>query len=144
MNSNAPLTAEQKRLVQESFALVAPIADQAASLFYDRLFEIAPALRELFSDDMDEQKRKLMAAIKVAVKGLDDPERLVPVVQDLGRRHQTYGVTETDYGTVAEALLWTLEQGLGEAFTPEVKDAWTAVYTLLASVMTEAARDEAA
>jgi hemoglobin-like flavoprotein len=138
------ISVEQKNLVQETFAMVLPIADQAAGLFYDRLFEIAPALRDLFSDDIDEQKRKLMAAIKVAVKGLDDPDRLVPVIQDLGRRHQAYGVSDADYATVAEALLWTLEQGLGEAFTPEVKDAWTAVYTLLATVMTEAAHAAAA
>lgn len=129
----------QKSLVQESFALVEPIAEQAAELFYGRLFEIAPQLRALFKGDMAEQQRKLMAVLKVAVAGLDDPDKLVPVVQALGRRHADYGVSESDYETVAEALLWTLGQGLGEAFTPEVEAAWAAVYGLLAGVMIEAA-----
>ncbi len=134
----------QKQMVQETFALVEPIAEEAAAIFYDRLFDIAPPMRELFKGDLAEQKRKLMATIKVAVAGLDDPERLVPVVQDLGRRHKDYGVKDADYGTVGDALLWTLEQGLGPAFTPDVRAAWTAVYMLLAGVMTEAANAAAA
>ncbi len=129
----------QKQLVQESFTLVEPIAEQAAELFYNRLFEIAPELKALFKGDITEQQRKLMATLKIAVAGLDDPERLVPMVQKLGQRHKGYGVVDENYDTVAQALLWTLEQGLGENFTPEVCDAWTAVYTLLASVMIEAA-----
>jgi hemoglobin-like flavoprotein len=133
------VTQEQKILVQESFALVEPIADQAAELFYNRLFEIAPELKPLFKGDMAEQQRKLMATLKIAVAGLDDPERLIPIVQKLGERHKGYGVADENYDTVAQALLWALEQGLGENFTPEVCEAWTAVYTLLASVMIEAA-----
>jgi len=129
----------QKQLVQESFALVEPIAEQAAKLFYNRLFEIAPELKALYKGDIAEQQRKLMATLKIAVAGLDDPERLVPGVQKLGQRHKGYGVVDENYNIVAQALLWTLEQGLGDKFTPEVCDAWTAVYTLLASVMIEAA-----
>lgn len=138
------VTYHQKQLVQETFAMVVPIADEAAAIFYDRLFDIAPAIAELFSGDMAEQKRKLMAALKVAVAGLDDPERLVPIIQDLGRRHQGYGVKDADYATVAEALIWTLEQGLGDAFTADVKGAWISVYMLMSSLMIEAAHAAAA
>ncbi len=130
---------DQKALVQETFAIVETIADQAAELFYDRLFEVAPNFRQRFPEDMAEQKRKLMATLKIAVAGLDDPDRLIPIVQELGKRHKGYGVEAGDYTTVAGALLWTLEQGLGEAYTPEVIDAWAAVYGLLSTVMIEAA-----
>lgn len=134
---------DQISLVQETFALVEPIAEKAAELFYGRLFEIAPHVRPLFKGDMAEQQRKLMAVLKVAVAGLNDPDRLVPTVQALGRRHAEYGVSEADYDSVAAALLWTLGQGLGEAFTPQVETAWTAVYGLLAGVMIEAANTPA-
>jgi hemoglobin-like flavoprotein len=137
--NDSPLGPKQKRLVQESFAKVEPIAEAAAALFYDKLFELDPGLKTLFKTDIKEQGRKLMATLKLAVKGLDDLEKLVPVVQDLGRRHAGYGVQSAHYGTVAEALLWALEQGLKDDFTPEVKEAWTAVYALLAETMVEAA-----
>ena len=129
------VTEAQRALVQESFAKVAPIADKAAELFYDRLFEIDPDLRILFKDDMAEQRRKLMETLQFAVTGLDTPDQLVPAVRELGRRHKGYGVADADYDTVGTALLWTLEKGLGEGFTDEVRDAWTAVYGLLAGVM---------
>jgi len=135
------LTPTQKTLVQESFAKVAPIADAAAVLFYGRLFEIDPSLQRMFRGDMAEQRRKLMQMLVGAVKGLDHLDRLVPVVQDLGRRHAAYGVMDAHYDTVGSALLWTLEKGLGDAFTPEVKDAWAAVYGLLATTMKDAARE---
>ncbi len=137
--NDGPLGPKQKRLVQESFAKVEPIAEAAAELFYNKLFELDPGLKALFKTDIKEQGRKLMATLKLAVKGLDDLEKLVPVVRDLGRRHAGYGVRDAHYGTVAEALLWTLEQGLKDDFTPEVKEAWTAVYALLAETMVEAA-----
>jgi hemoglobin-like flavoprotein len=114
------VTQHQKVLVQETFAMVEPIADQAAELFYNRLFETAPELKSLFKGDIAEQQRKLMATLKIAVDELDDPERLIPIVQILGVRHNAYGVEDSHYDTVAQALLWTLEQGLGESFTPEV------------------------
>ena len=134
------VTDTQKVLVQESFAAVAPIADDAAVLFYRRLFELDPSLERMFRGDMAEQRRKLMQMLTAAVKGLDRLEQLVPVVEDLGRRHAGYGVADAHYDTVGAALLWTLEQGLGEAFTPDVQDAWAAVYGLLARTMKNAAK----
>ena len=139
----AALTTHQIKLVQESFAKVAPIAETAAALFYKRLFELDAGLVWLFPTELTEQGRKLMTMIGVAVGGLSDLEALVPAVQDLGRRHVGYGVDAQDYGTVGQALLWTLEQGLGAAFTPEVREAWTAVYTLLAQTMIAAAETQA-
>src|ERR1044071_9640546 len=135
------LTVHQKTLVQESFAIVAPIADDAAALFYRRLFELDPSLQHMFRGDMAEQRRKLMQILTAAVKGLDRLEQLVPVVQDLGRRHATYGVEERHYETVGAALLWTLEKGLGKAFAPETKEAWATVYGILATTMQDAARE---
>ncbi len=130
----------QIALVQQSFAQVEPIAETAAALFYQRLFELDPALSKLFKGDMQEQGRKLMTMIAAAVRGLNDLNKLVPVVQALGLRHAGYGVAERDYDTVGAALLWTLERGLGPAFSAEVKAAWTAVYGLLAKTMIDAAR----
>jgi hemoglobin-like flavoprotein len=135
------LTAAQKDLVQNSFKSIATIADDAAILFYQKLFELDPSLKPMFRGDMAEQRKKLMQMLTAAVKGLDRLEQLVPVVQDLGRRHGAYGVQESHYETVGAALLWTLEAGLGRDFTPEVKEAWTAVYGLLATTMKNAARD---
>jgi hemoglobin-like flavoprotein len=134
------VTDTQKVLVQESFAVVAPIADEAAVLFYRRLFELNPSLERMFRGDMAEQRRKLMQMLTAAVRGLDRLDQLVPVVEDLGRRHAAYGVADAHYDTVGAALLWTLEQGLGEAFTPDVQDAWASVYGLLANTMKNAAK----
>ena len=132
------MTPEQVGLVQSTWARVVPIKETAAELFYGRLFELDPALRSLFKGDMQEQGRKLMAMINVAVSALDRIDTLVPAVKDLGRRHVAYGVKVADYGTVATALLWTLEKGLGDAFTPAAKEAWTATYMVLAKTMQEA------
>jgi hemoglobin-like flavoprotein len=129
------LTPEQKVLVQQSFALVEPIADTAAELFYARLFELDPSLRALFSGDLREQGRKLMQMIAVAVRGLDHLETIVPAVQALGRRHVAYGVKPEHFVTVGMALIWTLQQGLGSAFTPEVREAWSTVFGVLATTM---------
>ena len=133
------MTPEQKVLVQTTFATVAPIADTAASLFYGKLFELDPSLKPLFKVDITEQGRKLMQMIGMAVAGLDRPAELLPIVRQLGVRHVQYGVKDAHYDTVAAALIWTLEQGLGPAFTPEAREAWVAVYTLLAGTMKEAA-----
>ena len=129
----------QKELVQTSFEQVRPIADAAAALFYNRLFELDPTLRPLFKGDMKEQGRKLMDMITLAVKGLDRPEALLPALAALGRRHAGYGVNKHDYETVGEALIWTLEQGLGPGFTPDVREAWEAIYGFVAGAMREAA-----
>ena len=129
------MTPENQALVRDLFALVVPIAPRAAALFYDRLFELDPSLRPLFTGDMREQGRKLMAMIGMAVASLDTLETIVPAVADLGRRHTSYGVQPAHYDTVGAALLWTLDQELGEAFTPAVEAAWKEVYTTLAAVM---------
>lgn len=133
------MTPEQKDLVQTTFADVVPIADTAAKLFYGKLFELDPELKSLFKGDMEEQGRKLMQIIATAVNGLDRLDEIVPVVEDLGKRHVGYGVKDKDYNTVGTALLWTLKQGLDSSFTPEVEEAWTVVYTLLADTMKNAA-----
>jgi len=130
---------QEIKILQESFSLVEPIAETAASLFYARLFELDPALRPLFKSDLKVQGEKLMSTIKLVVVGLDNPEKVIPAVQNLGRRHVDYGVQPQHYATVGEALLWTLEKGLGDAYTPEVDNAWKNAFTLLSSLMLEAA-----
>ena len=126
-------------LIRSSFAKVVPIADTAAGLFYDRLFELDEGLRPLFHSDLERQGRLLMQMIATAVDNLDDLERLVPLVQKLGERHRLYGVEPGHYDTVGAALLWTLEQGLGEHYTSDVAQAWCNAYGLLSGVMQDAA-----
>jgi hemoglobin-like flavoprotein len=138
------MTPEQVKLVKESFAKVVPIAEDAAAMFYGKLFELNPDYKALFKGDMKEQGKKLMKMIGTAVNSLDRLEEVVPAVQDMGRRHVGYGVKKEDYGVVGEALIWTLGEGLGEAFTDETKDAWVEVYTILATTMIEAAEEQAA
>jgi len=138
------MTPEQIKLVTESWEKVKPISEVAAELFYGKLFELDPSLKPLFSGDMKEQGRKLMAMINTAVNSLKNVETIVPAVQDLGRRHVGYGVKDEHYDTVAAALLWTLGQGLGDAFTDDVKQAWTDTYVLLATTMKDAAASAAA
>jgi hemoglobin-like flavoprotein len=129
------MTSREIYLVQSSWQKVLPIADQAAEMFYGRLFEIAPQVGTLFKGDMNAQGRKLMGMINTAVDGLAELDRIVPSVKDLGRRHSGYGVTDAHYESVGEALIWTLQQGLGKAFTAEVREAWISTYTLLAETM---------
>jgi hemoglobin-like flavoprotein len=121
--------------VQSSWAKVLPIAEQAAELFYGRLFEVYPEVKPLFKGDMQAQGRKLMTMLNTAVNALTNLEAIVQPVKDMGARHARYGVGSADYGKVADALLWTLAQGLGDDFTPEVKGAWVEVYTLVADTM---------
>lgn len=132
------MTPEQVELVQNSWIQVTPIAEKAAELFYGKLFELDPALKSLFKGDMTEQGRKLMSMISTAVTSLNKLETILPAVEQLGERHAGYGVTDEDYDKVGTALLWTLQTGLGDAFTPEVKEAWTLTYITLASVMKKA------
>lgn len=132
----------QIKLIQQSFAAVEPIADQAAALFYNRLFELDPSLRAMFKGDLAVQGKKLMMMLKAVVNGLSQLESILPAVKALGSRHSGYGVEDAHYDTVGEALLWTLDQGLGDAFTPEVEEAWVTAYTLLATTMKEAMVDE--
>lgn len=135
---------DQKQLIRQTFAQVEPIAHVAAALFYGRLFEIAPATRELFRDDpwtpgMVRQGTMLMQTLRVAVAHLDTLEAVLPSIRELARRHVGYGVQPTHYDAVGAALLWALEQGLGDAFTPAVREAWAALYTTLATAMQQAA-----
>jgi hemoglobin-like flavoprotein len=130
-------------LIRASFARVAPMQGTVADLFYDHLFAVSPKLRGLFPADLREQKRKLMQMISTAVGGLSDLNALVPAVKALGARHSGYGVTAEHYLLVGEALLWTLELGLGPDFTPEVRSAWTRVYQVLAATMQAGAAEAA-
>jgi len=133
------MTQEQIALVQRSFQAVQPILEGAAALFYERLFTLDPSLRALFRGSPDEQARKLAQALTVVVTSLDRPEQIRVAVEGLGRRHVGYGVRDAHYATVGEALIWTLEQGLGAAFTADVRDAWGAAYGWLAFTMQRAA-----
>ena len=134
------MTPEQIALVQTSFEKVVPIADTAAALFYGRLFETAPEVRPLFKGEIDQQGRKLMQALTMVVRSLDRLDTVMPAVTALARRHVDYGVTDAHYPVVGSALLWTLGQGLGDSFTPEVEAAWAAAYGILAGAMIAAAQ----
>jgi nitric oxide dioxygenase len=129
------VTPSQIKLVQESFSKVAPISDQAAVLFYDRLFEVAPQVRALFPDEMSEQRKKLMATLAVVVNGLTNLEAVLPAASALAKRHVGYGAKPEHYPVVGGALLWTLEKGLGDAWTPELAEAWAAAYGTLSGFM---------
>ena len=136
------MTETQIRLVQQSFEQVRPIADTAADMFYTRLLDVNPSLRLMFRTGRREQGRKLMSMLAVAVSGLSRLDQILPAVEELGRRHAQYGVRDEHYAPVAEALLWTLEKGLAEAFTHDVRTAWEAAYTLLASAMQRGAASQ--
>ena len=129
------MTPDQVKIVQDSFAMVAPIADQAATIFYDRLFEVAPSVKAMFPSDLTAQRKKLMATLAVVVNGLSDLESVLPAASALAIRHVSYGAKAEHYPVVGAALLWTLEQGLGEAWTPEAAAAWTAAYGTLSGYM---------
>ena len=138
------MTPEKIELVQATWARVVPIADQAADLFYGKLFELDGSLKELFPEDMTEQKKKLLQTLAFCVNGLNELGEIVPTVQALGRRHVDYKVKPEQYGTVGAALLWTLEQGLGHAWNAKVAEAWTEVYGVLSTTMKDAAAESAA
>jgi hemoglobin-like flavoprotein len=129
------MTPEQVKAIQESFTKVIPISEQAADLFYGRLFEIAPDVKPLFRGDMKEQGRKLMATLGVVVNGLSNLESVLPAASALAKRHVDYGVKAADYAPVGAALLWTLEKGLGEQWTSDLAAAWTAAYIILSDFM---------
>lgn len=135
------MTPNQIQLVSTTWAAVRPISDTAARLFYQRLFELDPSLRPMFRGDLEQQGRMLMAALNLAVTGLSRWETLQPALCQLGARHAGYGVQPAHYDTVGAALLWTLHQGLGEACTPEVVEAWAAAYAAIAGVMQAASAD---
>lgn len=130
------MTPRQIELVETSFQQVATQADKAADIFYERLFAVSPEVRALFSPDLGEQKKKLMQTLEVAVTNLRFLDRVMPEIKEMGRRHVTYGVTVPHYALVGGALIWTLQHMLGPDFTPEMRAAWTEVYTTLATAMT--------
>lgn len=138
------MTPHQIQLVRSSYALVAPQAIAVAALFYGHLFEMQPSLRPLFRGDIGAQGAKLMQMLTAAVAGLDRIGALAPILQNLGRRHAQYGVKDEHYACVGAALLWTLEQGLGDCFTTEVREAWGTAYSLLADAMQSGAQLRAA
>lgn len=129
------MTPDQVKLVQQSFSKVAPISDQAATIFYDRLFEVAPQVRAMFPADMTEQKKKLMATLSVVVNGLGDLSSVLPAASALAKRHVAYGAKPEHYPVVGSALLWTLEKGLGSAWNSDVAAAWIAAYGTLSGFM---------
>jgi nitric oxide dioxygenase len=129
------MTPDQVSLVQDSFAKVAPISEQAAVIFYDRLFEVAPGVRSMFPADLTQQRKKLMATLAVVVNGLGDLQSVLPAASALAKRHVSYGAKPEHYPVVGSALLWTLEKGLGEAWTPDVAAAWTEAYGTLSGYM---------
>ena len=136
------MTPRQIDLIRTSWSAVEPISDAAARLFYDRLFESDPAIKRLFAKtDMQAQRGILMQTLALLVSSLDEFERVVPVLEALGRVHAGYGVRQRHYDTVEAALLWALDRGLGEAFDDETADAWATAYSAVASVMIEAAAD---
>lgn len=142
MNTVSVITPAQIALVKTTWARVVPIADTAASLFYQRLFETSPQLAPLFDGvDLPAQRKKLVKAINMVVMSLERIEALVPMIRDLGRRHVGYGVEEAHYGQVGSALLWTLETGLGDDWSDEAMMAWTVAYQLLADTMIAGARE---
>ncbi len=132
------MTPTQVELVQSSFAKVVPIAPQAAALFYGRLFETHPEVKPLFKGDMAEQGAKLMATLGTVVRSLNRLDEILPTVKTLAVRHNAYGVKPAHYTAVGDSLIWTLEQGLGDAFTPETREAWLTAYGALSGVMIEA------
>jgi hemoglobin-like flavoprotein len=139
------MTPQQQTLIRDTWAQVTPIADTAASLFYDRLFELDPAIARMFSaTDMAAQRRNLVQTLAVVVKSIDSLESILPAVEALGRRHAGYGVKPAHFATVGQALLDTLAVGLGERFTPAARAAWTEAYELLAGVMIAAASSDEA
>jgi hemoglobin-like flavoprotein len=138
------MTPEQIELVQNSFAKIRPAASDVAKLFYNRLFQIAPQVRPMFPENMDDQGKKLMAVLGTAVQSLTNLPALVPVLEKLARNHLAYGVEEAHYDVVGEVLLWTLEQGLGDDFTEETREAWVQTYAIVSQTMCNAAYAKAA
>ena len=133
------MTPQQIALVQNTFDKIIPISTEVAKLFYQRLFELDPKLKSLFKGDIDAQGKKLMEALGNAICGLNNIDKVVVILEELGARHVTYGVKAEHYDTAGKALIWTLKQGLDNLFTKDVEIAWLEAYRLLSSVMKSAA-----
>ena len=135
------MTSEEISLLKSSFQKIGPIAEQAAALFYARLFELDPSLRELFEGDLVTQSRRLWQTLGFAIHGLEHLDTLAPAARQFGLRHASYHVKQSHYDSIGEALLWTLSKGLGVDFTSEMRAAWGKIYWLLAETMKAGARD---
>lgn len=137
------MTPARVQLVRDTWALVLPIQQQAAALFYERLFQIAPEVQPLFRGDKVEQGAKLMAALNTLVLSLGRMEQMLPMARELAIRHVAWGVQPAHYEQVGQALLWTLRKGLGDAATPEVMTGWAEAYGELSGAMKAAAYGDA-
>lgn len=129
------VTAEQVYLLRKSFAIVERHPEVAALVFYRELFLIEPGLRGLFRNDIAAQAAKLMEMLSAAIRLLDEPARLIPVLEDLGRRHAGYGVEARHYAVVRQALVAMLRRVLDRELTPEVRAAWGALYDVVEASM---------
>lgn len=138
------MTPEQKQIVKDTWSMVLPIKQQAAEMFYNRLFDQYPEVRPYFKSDMTEQGEKLMAMLNQAVISLDNIEALIEPLKQAGKAHREYGVLAEDYAKVGASFLWTLEQGLGDAYNADVQEAWATTYQTLSSVMIDGAQYPAA
>jgi hemoglobin-like flavoprotein len=136
------MTTHQIHTIRQTFSLIAPMPDAVATAFYGRLFELDPTLRSMFPTTLVDQGRKLLQVLGAAVGMLNRPDQLMPVLESLGKRHAGYGVRDEHYDTVGEALLWTLQQGLGPLYTPEVEAAWASLYNTISTTMKNAAAQE--
>jgi len=136
------MNAHQVTLVQQSFEKVAALGEKVAELFYAELFAIDPSLRQMFSGNMQEQHRKLLSALAMVIRSLHTPEKIIGPAQKLAVKHLDYGVIPIHYTYVGNALLRTLKKGLGDQFTPELRDAWVDAFRILATVMKQAAYGE--
>jgi hemoglobin-like flavoprotein len=126
--------------VRSSFDRLWPTSTRTASLFYERLFEIAPEVRPLFRKDIDEQKRKFIATLAVIVGSLDNSSKLISLTDTLARQHGNFGVQPAHYTIVGEALMWSLERGLGDQWTPGVAESWSKAYGIISTFMIEHGR----
>lgn len=133
------MTHEQINLIQQNFNSIAPRAEDVATVFYNRLFAMKPTLRLLFPADLTEQKKKLMTTLALTIKSLGEADKLIPVLENLGRKHALYGVRKEHYDIVGTALLLTLRDALGKEFTAEARDAWAQMYDFVAGTMKRAA-----
>ena len=128
-------TRSDNPMLRATLAPVVADPDGFATRFYDRLFDRAPALRRLFPIDMTLQRMKLVQTLGVVAAGLDEPERLVDTLQELGARHRGYGVKFAHYVEVGEALIGALADMNGPAFTADARAAWQRLYAWVAEQM---------
>ena len=128
-------------IVQQSWTKIIPIRDDAAALFYTRLFELDPSLRSRFKGDVTEQTRTWGTMVSIAVANLERPFILLPTLYSLGAQQEKNGIQAHHYDIAGIALLDTLQCVLGEAFTPEIRAAWANGYRAITNVLKTAGAD---